>query len=185
MKEWAERHNVCVVVVTHFRKGSAGTPMDRLMGSQAFGALARSVWAFIAEEDGEGKDTGRRLLARAKMNVAQPADALAYELEGVDLDGGISAPRLVWRGNVAGSADDLMNQGQPERRAPKGRDAAVFLATALEDGPVAAEEVKERAKADGISEKTLKRAKGTLGVESYQMAGKWYWRMPETELPTC
>lgn len=41
-----------------------------------------------------------------------------------------------------------------------------------------ATEIFEAAKAAGISEKTLRRAKTELGVVSEKSASGWFWRMP-------
>lgn len=44
---------------------------------------------------------------------------------------------------------------------------------------VPAEDVLSRAKAMGISERTLMIAKKNLGVISEKRGGQWYWRLPE------
>lgn len=55
------------ITIMHFRKGGGGKASDRVMGSLAFTALARSAWAIMGETDADGEDTGRRLLARIKQ----------------------------------------------------------------------------------------------------------------------
>ena len=44
----------------------------------------------------------------------------------------------------------------------------------LARGPAAAVDIMEMAEEQGISEKTLKRAKAELGVISVKRNGKWY-----------
>lgn len=44
---------------------------------------------------------------------------------------------------------------------------------------IPAEDVLSRAKAMGISERTLMIAKKNLGVTSEKHGGQWYWRLPE------
>ena len=44
---------------------------------------------------------------------------------------------------------------------------------------VPAEDVLGRAKAMGISERTLMIAKKNLGITSEKRGGQWYWRLPE------
>jgi hypothetical protein len=58
-------------------------------------------------------------------------------------------------------------------------DAKAFLTNVLADGPVDSGVVREKAAEVGISEKTLKRAKAALGVESSR-AGSWcsLWSLP-------
>ena len=44
--DFADAHGCAVIGITHFAKGGAGkAPQDRVIGSQAFGALARMVWS--------------------------------------------------------------------------------------------------------------------------------------------
>ena len=45
--------------------------------------------------------------------------------------------------------------------------------------PVPAEEVLNRAKELGVSERTLMIAKKNLGVVSEKRGSQWYWRLPE------
>src|SRR5215204_3275620 len=58
-------------------------------------------------------------------------------------------------------------------------EAKGFLMYTLSEGPVDSESVKKKAVEAGISEKTLKRAKSALGVES-RRAGSWcsLWSLP-------
>ncbi|MCX6361706.1 MAG: hypothetical protein NT029_18020 [Armatimonadetes bacterium] len=46
-----------------------------------------------------------------------------------------------------------------------------------EGPPVAAAEVIERAEAEGISERTLNRAKGSHGVQSQRSGPLWEWSL--------
>ena len=62
----AEEYGCAVLGITHFSKGSAGSnPAERVLGSQAFGALARTVLVAAKQEDSD-----LRVLARAKSNIA-------------------------------------------------------------------------------------------------------------------
>src|SRR5215203_4504878 len=58
-------------------------------------------------------------------------------------------------------------------------EAKKYLKSTLADGPVDSELVKKKAAEAGISQKTLKRAKADLGVESSR-AGSWcsMWSLP-------
>lgn len=74
--DFAESHQCAVMGITHFAKGGAGkNPQDRVIGSQAFGALARMVLVAAKEEDGT-----KRVLARAKSNIAPDDGGIAYSL---------------------------------------------------------------------------------------------------------
>ena len=56
-------------------------------------------------------------------------------------------------------------------------DATEFLKEELASGQALSREVQDRAKAEGISEKTLRRAKKKLGVDAYKdgYQGEWVW----------
>lgn len=190
LKEWGERNEIAVAIVIHFKKGGSGRALDQVMGSIAFTALARSAWAFIEEKDGDGRATGRKLMARIKQNITAPVDALAYRLVGVDIADGINAPRAEWDGVVLGSADDVLMGGQTKgsgkSKAPTKTDAAcVFLIGRLADGPVPAAKIQEAAKEAGYSKNMLNEAKERVGVESYKQGAAWFWRLHETEVPEC
>src|SRR5215204_6449968 len=64
-------------------------------------------------------------------------------------------------------------------------EAKMFLQNFLADGPIDSGVVKEKAAEAGISEKTLKRAKAALGVESSR-AGSWcsMWSLPAEHAPS-
>ena len=59
----------------------------------------------------------------------------------------------------------------------------------LASGPVAAKDVVKTARANGISERTLKRAKSYLGVQSQRTGGlgtdgQWRWWLPNRATPS-
>ena len=54
-----------------------------------------------------------------------------------------------------------------------------FLKGLLAHGPVLSTVVLEKAKAAGIAERTLNRAKQHLGIQSDRVDGKWHWHLPE------
>lgn len=183
-KELCEEMNIAGITIMHFRKGGGGKAADRVMGSLAFTALARSAWAIMGETDADGEDTGRRLLARIKSNIAAPADAMAFRLVGVEVAEGITAPKIEWEGIVAGAADDLSPDAQG-RRGGKRAAAAAFLIDELVGGPVPASVMLGKLKGKDFSKRTLERAKADAGVISYQNedtsteARQWYWKLKD------
>jgi len=66
---------------------------------------------------------------------------------------------------------------KPENQFEK---AKRMIQCALAHGAVSAVEMQERAKEQGISVKTLNRAKEALGVVSVKLGGKWFWQIPIT-----
>jgi hypothetical protein len=53
----------------------------------------------------------------------------------------------------------------------------------LSSGPVPSSEILTQARAQGFSERTLRRARKMLAVKAYKTIDKmWMWSMPEEEL---
>jgi putative DNA primase/helicase len=178
---------VAIIGVMHFNKKTDVTnALLRISDSLAFGAVARHVYGVI--DDAENK---RKLFVRAKNNVAakHKNQTLAYRfLEsevGTDEDTGepIKAPYIVWDPQYVDVTAIEAMQAASDTRSPALKDEAKkFLREILAQGPVPKDEVEEAADGNGISERTLKRAKHELKVvaqkENGKMNGKWTWELP-------
>ena len=167
LAELASRHNIGMLVVRHLRKG-AGKAIHAGQGSMDYVAGARSQLT-VARPDEDGPS----IMAHGKDSWAKKGRALSYEIIG---DG----ERFNWIGPVDITADELANEDHGKRR----RDIEVakdFLREALARGPIPSEALLEGAKANGISERTLKRARRVLGVVSTQPPGGagWVSQLPE------
>jgi hypothetical protein len=53
-----------------------------------------------------------------------------------------------------------------------------FIENTLKNGAVPAIEVQQMAEDNGISQKTLHRAKSARGIISVKRGGQWYWEIP-------
>ncbi len=172
----------CAVLgITHLSKGSAGrSPLERITGSLAFGALARVVW-LAARFDG---DSERRMLLRAKSNIGSDSGGFEYVLSQSELSDipGVSATSVKWCGPLEGSARDLLVFADDAEQADGSAmlEAEEFLRELLDGGEVAANVVSERAENRGIKEATLRRAKTKLGAISRKggVSGGWFWSLP-------
>ncbi len=94
------------------------TPQERVIGSQAFGAFARTVLVAAKQEDSEG-----RVLARAKSNISIDDGGVTYFIEPCSLDSGIQTTRVAWGEKVEGSARDIL--GAVEAPQPASRETAL------------------------------------------------------------
>lgn len=174
--------------ITHFSKGTAGRdPLERVTGSQAFGALARVV--IVAAKDGtdSGDDTpARRFVARAKSNIGPDGGGFDYHLEQSELAGhpGLIASYVTWGAAIEGTARDLLGAAEINEaegsNASEGQDAVTFLESLLADGPVAVRSIKEDARGAGYSWITIERAKKKAGIEAQKLGMKegWVWCLP-------
>ncbi|MDI1300609.1 MAG: AAA family ATPase [bacterium] len=181
--DYAMKHRCAVLGITHFAKGtSGGNPLERVIGSQAFGALARLVLVAAKDENSEAD----RVLARAKSNIGPDDGGVSYTLESVTLDGGIVTSRTRWGEIIAGSAREIL--GDVESTSEAGGnpvdDAAEFLREALANGSVTVKNLKIDADGSGHSWATVRRAKTKLGVislrEGYGEDGGWSWKLQNT-----
>src|SRR5450830_5687 len=178
--DFAAAYGCAVVGITHFAKGGAGkAPQDRVIGSQAFGALARMVLVAAKEEGGS-----RRVLARAKSNIAADDGGVAYSLEVTMIDGRIAATRALWDGVVEGTAREILGGVEYEDDGAGGErhDAEQFLRDLLTDGPMSTKQIKIDASGAGYAWRTIERAKRDLGVEASKggMKEGWQWFLPKT-----
>jgi hypothetical protein len=170
-----------VLGISHFSKGTAGRdPVERVTGSLAFGALARVVLCAVKVKGNEG-DESKRILARAKSNIGPDDGGFEYAIEQIELQGfpGISASVIEWGKALTGTARELLADAETE--APKDDeasaldDACEFLESELKLGARPAKALLLDGRHAGHSERTLKRAKSRLGVESRKVSNVWEW----------
>lgn len=180
--DFAADNNCAVVGITHFAKGSAGTsPQERVIGSQAFGALARTVLVAAKQEDSEG-----RVLARAKSNISIDDGGVTYFIEPCSLDSGIQTTRVVWGDKIEGSARDILGavEAPQTEETSEEEDAMKFLRDLLSDGPVPSKQVRADADGAGFAWATVRRAQKRIGAEAVKEGGRlgdrkqqWVWRL--------
>jgi hypothetical protein len=173
----AERTGAAVIVIRHLNKRETPNALYRGGGSIAFVAAARA--AFLVAK--HPRDSSLRVFAAVKMNLAAKPPSLAYRISVRE-----RVACIEWTGPVDLEADDLLTEQPNERRSELTR-AIEFLQSFLKDGPKPAEEAKNAASQVAISERTLKRAKGAIGImaqrEGYGAGGRWFWRLPEGQSP--
>lgn len=168
--ELAARHKVAVLAVTHLNKASTLPAIYRAMGSLAFVAAARAVWAVVRDEDDE---TGRRrLFVPVKNNLGADETGLAYALEPVG-----QTARVKWESDpVSIRADDALDGGG--RKAKVQHDARQFVIDTItaNGGDMLSDDLTAAAEAQGISERTLWRAKKTVAESYKEKGGGGRWR---------
>lgn len=179
LAQLAESEDAALLLVAHFNKAATGDSLTRVLGSRGLTAAARSVLVFGKAPDAEDGSPDR-VLAHAACNLAAEVPSLACRIEPRVIDvetGTMETSRLAMLGDCETHADDLLaTRGEEER---SDRDAAAdWLADELSDGEWhLAREIKAHAKADGVAERTLQRARVQLGVEDrregFPAVGEW------------
>ena len=173
--ELAEDVSACLLCVTHLNKSSANA-LSRVTGSIAFVASARASYVVTKDE----QDPERRLMLPLKNNLAKDTSGFAYTVEETGIDGGITTSKVIWEAElVTVSADEALAPTSDRQTIRKA--AEDFLHEELKDGnEVACNDLYERAKAQGISQKVLWSIKEKLGVAASKssFSGGWAWRLP-------
>jgi len=183
--EMAERLRVAILSITHPPKAGGTAAINRFIGSVAFVAAARAAFMVIKDAD----DQNRRRFVPVKNNLAPLGKGLAFRLEQrlVGAAGKeIVASSVVWeREPVTISADQALSAAEGSGGKPVRTEAKEFLLAMLEDGPHPVTDIKEEAKAAGLSWATVRRAKDELGIRSERESegrdgvGQWLWRLQD------
>jgi putative DNA primase/helicase len=178
--ELAARHNVAIIGVSHLSKAAGMQALMRVSGSLAFVAAARAAYLVATDP----RDKTRRLFLPLKNNLGPDATGLAFRIEGATVAspaGPLTTSRVCWETEpVSITADQALQAECPLERTTALDVAKEWLQDALAYGPLTAEDVSDRAKADGVSTKTLQRASKALKVQKQKsgMEGPWSWSLP-------
>lgn len=147
------------VFMRHLTKRETNEVLNQGAGSVAVSGVARS----ILRVDRHPLERGRSVLAHVSGNIGEPAPTLVYSLA----DAGDVA-RVKWHGEEVIDVEELAaGQGDAGQRDER-MDAESFLRSRLAKAWVPAKELLLDAKAGGIGERTLRRAKAALGVPTRQ-----------------
>lgn len=182
----AEEFNCTVLGIHHVAKNSQGkSTNDRMLGSQAFAAMARVVLAAAKDEDSDN-----RVFAISKSNISRDNGGFNYTIEGVSFQSPkgeeIKTSRVSWGQALEGSSRSILSEveREPNQDNSKLGQAKQFLLQALSSSPVGARELIRNAREGfGISEKTLRRAQHALGIKPEHdptFDGGWKWGLPLT-----
>ena len=189
LKELAADLHVSILGVLHFnKKVDITNVLLRVSDSLAYSAAARHVYGIVDDPDNH-----RKLFVKGKNNLARAAQkTLAFSFDerevGTNKKTGrpIRAPFIVWHPDPVDITASEALQAAAESKSPGKRDSAKhFLATLVSTGPMGSKEVLEAAKANGISFRTLYRAKDELGVDirkdgppNEKGERTWQWHLP-------
>lgn len=171
----AENRNAVVLYLRHLNKDTSRPPMQRILGSGAFGAVPRSV-LYLEEH----KANHHRAVFHIKNNLGEKDVPVGYAIS----DG--------WEWGVENDeldADAFSRSVVPEdiehrRKGAKVPECVALLRSALSDGPFLSTELERLCKVAGFSRSTYRRAKAEAGVQGArggEFQGQFYSYIPPPE----
>jgi len=199
LSELANETGISIVMVTHLNKGT-GSATNRIIGSIAWSAAARSVWGVF--RDPHDKDC--RVFLNIKNNIGLESLGLAFRIEMPDdlnahenlSSTPPSTPRLIWEDEpLTINADEILGNLNGEesvsmarKNTPAIEEAASFLREVLKNGPVHSTQLRKEAEEAGVSWSSIRRAKTILGIKLYKignsLGSKWIWSLPDSKGPS-
>jgi hypothetical protein len=174
----ARRLNATIVLNTHLNKASAQNAQQRVSGSVAYVAACRMNFLFAMDKDDPAKR--RRLMLDNGCNLTEEVPTLGYRIA----DSG-EGPQIEWEQELLAITADEAMAAQPVETTEETGDLAEckeLLKDALSKGQLSAEDVIGKGKIVGFSEKTMRRAKKSLGARSqrsgFHEEAEWHWLLP-------
>jgi putative DNA primase/helicase len=169
----AERHNLSIILNSHFSKPSSGGAKNavyRVMGSIGFAAAARIVFGVMKDPE----DAERRLFLPIKNNIGQDKDGFVYKIKGVLVDGSIETSRIDWLNEtISITANEVLNNAVESKPTPRLDEAKDILLDLLKFGSCTLQEARNKIKQKGISIAIFKKARIELNlVESDSFMNK-------------
>ncbi len=162
----AARHGCAVVAVRHLTKATGGKTIYRGQGSIDFFAAVRSC-LLVGKSPDNPKE---KIIVHQKSNLGPETPSLKFSIE---------EGRFEWIGETTITADQVLNTPTDSDERSEIDEAVEFLRDTLKDGAVSSKDVFRQAKAAGVSERTLWRAKKRLGVKAVKSGfdGSWKWSL--------
>ena len=165
----ADRTGMSVLGLIHHNKSGSADPLQLVMGSKAFTAVARSVHTVVPDPDDESDQ--RRLFGTPKNNLGRlDLPTLAFTITGHQLetdDGPTWTSRVVWGEEIGYSINETMRRASDsadDRSAAS--EAAEWLVDYLEQqgGRASSVDIRTEGAKAGHNYNSLKRAKRNLHI---------------------
>lgn len=165
LAEVAQATNCAIVMIGHLNKASGSQSTYRGLGSIDITAVVRSL-LFIGKVR---TDPTTRVIVHEKSSLAPPGQSLAFSLG--DEKG------FRWIGAYDISAEDLLAGGEGSKTELKQEQAVKLIEEFLSEGrKVSIAEINKEATERGISERTVRLARNSMGDKiASERQGKDWW----------
>lgn len=178
--------NCAIVALTHFRKDYDGkNPLSNILGSGGISQVARAV--LVAKKiEGQTAPDGSPLYALVREKVSNgkgPGGGTYYSIGELNLSHSRSTSGIFFHDDFC-QLEEESAQSKNQAQFPKKQItlAIRFITSQLAAGPMPAKNLQKNASEQGISNRTLERAREILGIVTFKSGidGKWWLGLPGT-----
>jgi predicted ATP-dependent serine protease len=159
----AEKYHCAIILIGHMNKAAGNKAAYRGMGSIDFFAVARSV-LLVGRVEGQ---SNTRAVVQIKNNLAPFGQSKAFELE----EGGFR-----WLGDYEITADEMLGGFAPKVNKLE-QAKRLLMELAETNHSMQSKEIIELAEEQGISQRTLEKAKKELHIKVQKIGNIWYWKL--------
>lgn len=189
--ELAENIDGVVIAITHLNKSGNGDVVAGINGSSAFGEVARSIFGFAKDPHSEDGD---RIMSQEKNSVGTEGAAWTYRIQGKEITnkagvkGEFGTFQLIGDsdrtvGEVLREASSANSDGNEDRSEI---EAVVVDYLVSQGGSAPAGDVLKAARAAGLNDNAVKKARKKIGVKTEKagMGSGWVWSLTSsTKVP--
>jgi hypothetical protein len=172
----ADRTGCAVLGNAHFNKSAGSDPLSLIMGSAAFGNVARAALGFARDTEAED---GSCVISQAKNNLGRlDLPSLRYRIDAATVatdEGPAEVGKLVMLGESERSVSDILRDSRHDADSlEERRDAASWINAYLTEvgGVALVKDVLPAGKAAGYAEQTLKNARRKVADTDHSGFGK-------------
>ncbi len=194
LADFAERMQLALVGLIHTNKSGTNDPLDAVMASRAFSAVARSVLFVMRKprsdddllQGDNGDDT--YLCGHVKCNGGPRQPMLSYRIvEKVVAGTGderVVGSKIEWGEEIAMTIEEALEASRQPHTAKRESAEQWLEDFFVRHGPTDRSAVVDAGKRAGFSERTLARAYKELGGRGQDKPGqKAVWSLPDPQLP--
>lgn len=161
LQRLAEELDVAIVLIHHFAKGKKANLQQQISGSGALVECCRAVWGVFHDPD-----ENVRYFAPVKFNCGADPTTVSFQIT-------VPSGKIkVFETGIRKWAEEVVGGIASTKKSASGRppkvlaEASNWLSDILSSGEMPVKDIYAAAKVQGFSEKTVDRAKETLGVKS-------------------
>ena len=166
---WATAYSCAIVLAGHLNKKEGSKSLYRSIGSIDVVASARSVLQL--ERCSTNQEVRR--LHQVKCSLATRGEDLYFVID--------ETGRLNWVDAEDGDHNEEEMEVEENSIPSKQEQICELLTELLKDGPVHSTIIMEKCISCGFSERTIKKIKKIIGIESYRQDGQWFWQLCRKE----